>query len=383
MPRHKRKYKIIDLFAGAGGLSLGASRAGFNVAAAIEWDIYASETHSINFPKTIHIKEDIMGLTGKQILRLSKLKGDELIGVIGGPPCQGFSSIGHGDVADNRNQLFIKFFDLVNEMQPLFFLAENVPGILNKKFSGIREEAFKKLQNYTILPAMEIHANEFGAPTTRTRIFFFGFRQTDSIKEITSDDFMNAKVSMTLRTNVNNALEGLPDHIVYKKNSSGIRKLKDEYIIKPENQNEYFYSRVVGLIPSKIGCPTYIAKFNKKHTVNGCLPTKHSDIVRNRYKCLAYGQQDKISKSVRLDPNGYCPTLRAGTGPDKGSYQAVRPIHFKHPRVITPREAARLQGFPDWFYLPNTIWHSFRQIGNSVSPIVAERILSVIYQKLT
>ena len=117
--------------------------------------------------------------------------------------------------------------------------------------------------------------------------------------------------------------------------------------------------------------------------VNGVYPTKHTDAVKERYKELAHGQQDQISKSKRLDPDGFCPTLRAGTGPEKGSYQAVRPIHYEYARVITPREAARLQGFPDWYKLPDTIWHAFRQIGNSVSPIAAERVLSAIYQRLT
>ncbi|MFX7922723.1 DNA cytosine methyltransferase, partial [Acinetobacter baumannii] len=71
---------------------------------------------------------------------------------------------------------------------------------------------------------------------------------------------------------------------------------------------------------------------------------------------------------MKLDKLGFCPTLRAGTGPERGSYQAVRPIHPTSPRVITPREASRLQGFPDWFQFHPTKWHSFRQIGNSVSP---------------
>jgi len=80
--------------------------------------------------------------------------------------------------------------------------------------------------------------------------------------------------------------------------------------------------------------------------------------------------------------NGFCPTLRAGTGPEKGSYQAVRPLHPTENRVITPREAARLQGFPDWFQFSPTKWHSFRQIGNSVSPILSERIFAVIRKAL-
>ena len=137
------------------------------------------------------------------------------------------------------------------------------------------------------------------------------------------------------------------------------------------------------LIPDNVGNAAYIRKYRNKHLVNGCVPTKHTVAVRTRFSRLQFNERDRVSKAKRLDPNGYCPTLRAGTGPEKGSYQAVRPIHYRYNRVITPREAARLQGFPDWFELPETIWHSFRQIGNSVSPIVAEQILSVIYQKLT
>lgn len=94
-----------------------------------------------------------------------------------------------------------------------------------------------------------------------------------------------------------------------------------------------------------------------QHQVNGFLPTQHSQTVKDRYAKLEYGKQDRVSKSTRLNPDSFCPTLRAGTGPDKGSFQAVRPIHYEHARVITPREAARLQGFPDWYKLPNTIFN--------------------------
>lgn len=114
--------------------------------------------------------------------------------------------------------------------------------------------------------------------------------------------------------------------------------------------------------------------------VSGFLGTIHTDEIINRYKKLSFGETDKISRSQRLNPNGFCPTLRAGTGSDKGSYQAVRPIHPTQARVITPREAARLQGFPDWFRFHPTKWHSFRQIGNSVSPLVAEAMLLPLYK---
>ena len=117
--------------------------------------------------------------------------------------------------------------------------------------------------------------------------------------------------------------------------------------------------------------------------VSGCLGTRHSEKVTRRYKNLKHGGRDKISKTSRLDPKGFCPTLRAGTGKDRGSFQAVRPIHPSEDRVITPREAARLQGFPDWFRFDSTKWHSFRQIGNSVSPILAESILTKIYKAMS
>lgn len=375
---------VIDLFAGAGGLSLGAARAGFNIVSAVELDPHALATHSINFPHVRHIKEDIARLKGKDLLRLSEIKANDLFGLIGGPPCQGFSNIGHGDVHDIRNQLFIKFFELVKELQPAFFVAENVPGIMNSKYNSIRKAAFDNLENYYVLEPLKINASEYGAPTTRTRIFFIGYRQDFKSNLLSVEDIESMKIPKNLMTNVRQALEGIPCKIKYTQNAKGIKKLDDTYfnLQTAHIQSNFFYDRVVGKIPSGVGNIKYIERYKRSHLVNGCFPTKHSKDVKARYSKLKYGEQDKISKSTRLNPDNFCPTLRAGTGPEKGSYQAVRPIHFDHPRVITPREAARLQGFPDWFILPDTIWHSFRQIGNSVSPIAAEQVLRTIYQKL-
>lgn len=127
---------VIDLFAGAGGLSLGAARAGFDVCAAVEIDPHAITSHRTNFPNTVHIQRNIMSLTGANIIAEANIRQQDLIGIIGGPPCQGFSSIGQGDVDDIRNRLFVKFFELVEDLHPLFFVAENVPGIMNCKYDG-------------------------------------------------------------------------------------------------------------------------------------------------------------------------------------------------------------------------------------------------------
>lgn len=375
---------VIDLFSGAGGLSLGASRAGFTVGAAVDIDSHAMKTHRDNFPRTCHIQEDITCLTGQAILQKSRLKSKDLVGVIGGPPCQGFSSIGHGDVNDMRNKLFIKFFEIVSDLHPLFFVAENVPGIMKEKYNAIREEAFSLVSDYTLLPPILVNASEYGAPTTRTRYFFIGFRNCNSIQPFDVSDIERHKVPISDRTTVRQALEGLQADIRYTSTFKSFKPLSVNYANNNiHTQSNFYYERTTSCIPDNIGNSEYVHKYLTDHIVNGCIPTNHTKKVRIRFSKLKYNERDKVSKSKRLDPEGYCPTLRAGTGPDKGSYQAVRPIHFAYNRVITPREAARLQGFPDWFKIPDTIWHSFRQIGNSVSPIAAEQILSVIYQKLT
>ena len=147
----------------------------------------------------------------------------------------------------------------------------------------------------------------------------------------------------------------------------------------PDNS---FTDRIVNGIPKGVGNPEAIRRYQDDSIVSGCLGTRHTAEVAARYARLKPGQKDKTSKSVRLKADGLCPTLRAGTDAERGSYQAVRPIHPTAPRVITPREAARLQGFPDWFQFAPTKRHSFRQIGNSVSPFVAEAVLKVIHTKV-
>jgi DNA (cytosine-5)-methyltransferase 1 len=139
-----------------------------------------------------------------------------------------------------------------------------------------------------------------------------------------------------------------------------------------------FFKSASGRIPLGVGDANAIDAYVKSAAVTGCVGTLHSTDLIDRYAALGYGQMDRKTKSVKLDPNGYCPTLRAGTGSERGSFQAVRPIHYLRPRVITPREAARLQGFPDWFQFDKTKWHSFRQIGNSVSPLVSEFVMKKV-----
>ena len=368
------KPKVIDLFAGGGGFSLGAARAGFDVAASVEIDPFANETHQRNFPNSVHIGLDIALLTGKKLLQMAGLEAGELTGLIGGPPCQGFSTIGKRDPNDTRNSLFAHFMRLVKETNPAFFVAENVPGILSANNEHVYKTALKLLpKKYVVLKPTKVCAADFGAPTIRTRVFFVGY-------DLSRIDVLNESIFETkrmVRTCVQEALRGLPVKIKPSWQSEG-----DSWRKVDDLSKSYFASRAQGLIPDGVGDQFAIDAFKEAKYVSGCFGTVHAPDVATRYDQLKPGQQDNTSKSVRLKQDGFCPTLRAGTGSDKGSYQAVRPIHPTQARVITPREAARLQGFPDWFLLHTTKWHSFRQLGNSVSPIVAEAVLRKIFTRL-
>jgi DNA (cytosine-5)-methyltransferase 1 len=372
-PLNLKRPNVIDLFAGVGGLSLGACRAGFHLSLAVEMENHAMQGHQLNFPSVTHLKEDVSQLTGKVLLDKSGMRLGQLDGLIGGPPCQGFSVMGERSEEDPRNALFTKFFSLVAETGPKFFMAENVPGILESRYDSLRADAFALLpNNYVIIPPMRIKASDYGASTVRERVFFIGYLR-DEVAQLCQEDFTPQNIITP--PNVGEALAGLPTDI-----SPNWLTEADSWRAITISEDAQF--READNIPYGVGNAEAVRRYKNEQVVSGCFGTRHSPEIAKRYGQLKPKQKDVISKAVRLDAKGLCPTLRAGTGPDKGSYQAVRPIHPTENRVITPREAARLQGFPDWFRFAPSKWHSFRQIGNSVSPIVAKAIFDTIRTRL-
>lgn len=369
------KLEIVDLFCGAGGLSLGAARSGFSLAAGVELDRHAHQTHALNFPSSKHLQLDVGKLSGSQLLAAAGVPAGALGGLIGGPPCQGFSSIGRKDPNDARNDLFGHFMRLVAETLPAFFLAENVPGILLQKNAVALKKALRNVPaHYHMLAPLEVDASLYGAPTNRTRVFFIGV-DGRRLPPLQAQAF--APTANVRSVCVKDALAGLGLEV-------DPNPPPDQHVWTPVGALPAgtFYTRVQNRIPKGVGNLATITRYKTAREVSGHIGTLHAPEIAARYGALAPGAKDGVSRSVRLKNDGFCHTLRAGTGPEKGSYQAVRPIHPTEPRVITPREAARLQGFPDWFLLPPTKWHSFRQIGNSVSPLVAEAVLTVLYRHL-
>jgi len=354
----------VDLFCGCGGMSLGAARAGFRLVGAIDFDERALASHKRNFPHSAHYGADLTGMSGSAVLEGLKILTVDVL--VGGPPCQGFSTMGKRDPADERNLLLTDFLRIVKEVGPSAFVLENVPALLHRRYRKLLDSALRPLKSaYDILDPHLLKATEVGVPTLRTRMFVVGFRK--SVTTSVTDFWKMAE--MPNPPVVREALDGLPADVTSNWTASrgGVRKVRI-------SRQGAFFEAASARIPTDLGDPAAVELLSR-NLVTGCIGTLHSDELIRRYAGLQYGESDEKTKSVKLDPKGYCPTLRAGTGPDRGSFQAVRPIHYMRPRVITPREAARLQGFPDWYQFDQTKWHSFRQIGNSVSPLVAEFVL--------
>jgi DNA (cytosine-5)-methyltransferase 1 len=364
---------ILDLFCGASGFGLGAELAGFNLKVAVDIDAHVTASHLTNFPNCALKLADLSRVSLGELTANSPLEGERITGIIGGPPCQGFSHMGKRDENDPRNELVGAFFRLVMEGRPKFFVMENVPGILTGGFRSVLDDAIASLNGtYEILGPMLLNAADYGAPTNRKRVVVIGYDRNE-FQPITAQNIHDARCQ---RVSVEEALRDLPEP------ENAVEGLDGHHWADyPETLELSAYARLMRMPPSVDHSTDFVRAMWLRGVASGLKPTAHTAAVVNRFAALLPGGLDLPSKSRRLNPAGQCVTLRAGTASDKGSFQALRPIHPYANRMITVREAARLQGFPDWFQFHETIWHSFRMIGNSVSPIFAKAILQVIAEK--
>jgi DNA (cytosine-5)-methyltransferase 1 len=346
--------KLVELFCGTGGFSRGAHAAGFEVAAAYDIDPTLTSSFPTNFPNTKLFLRDVGKLTGPQI---KADIGQDAFGLFGGPPCQGFSDIGLRKATDPRRQLLGHFFRIAAELQPAFFIMENVRGLAYTDALPVLEAALEIVApDYAIAGPKILNAADFGAATNRHRMFVVGIR-----KDLErSFDWEALESFKKPAATVADALADLEGAVALKPGA---------------DLGEFDRWRIV-----RRGAPRAYVKplRSADREFTGNQITTHTAPVVARFARVRPGEMDKVGRHPRLDPLGQCPTLRAGTGVDRGSFQSVRPIHPTQNRVITVREAARLQGFPDWHLFHPTIWHSFRMIGNSVSPIMSEAIFLAV-----
>ena len=387
MPSNRKKRPIaVDLFAGAGGMTLGFEQAGFDVLASVEIDPVHCATHQFNFPMCSILCQDVADLRGSEIRKKSAIGGREIDVVISGSPCQGFSMMGKRDVDDPRNSLIFHFQRLVLELKPKFFVMENVPGIasgehkelLNILISSFLEAGYKVEENYQVLNAVN-----YGVPQARKRLFLIGCKNDYELPKYPQPTTILPKIKVPKR---------------YKKvNLPAVPTVWDAIGDLPEVEN---YSELLhrDCVIAEYGkCSTYASimrgidgldddySYDREYDrqILSCsLRTKHSLECMERFHAAKHGEKEPISRFYKLHPEGVCNTLRAGTDRARGAYTSPRPIHPIAPRCITVREAARLHSYPDWFRFHVTKWHGFRQVGNSVPPrlakVVAAQIISAL-----
>ncbi len=359
----------IDLFAGAGGLSLGFEQAGFDVAAAVEIDPIHCATHEYNFPRTKTICASVVDLTGAAIRELAGLKEREIDVVFGGAPCQGFSMIGKRALDDNRNQLVFHYVRLVRELQPKYCVFENVKGLtlgkhaqfLSELVEALGEAGYKVLMPYKVL-----NAANFGVPQSRERLFLMAARIDQAMPEYAQ--------ALDTRVTVRNAIADLPD-------ADSFSQLEDSDSVEVNWETDSEYAlRLRGM--SRDDLDFSHKRVFDPHVLTCSLITSHTEKSKARFRDTAPGKTESISRFLRLDPEGVCNTLRAGTDSARGAHTSPRPIHPVYARVLTVREAARLHSYPDWFRLHATKWHGFRQIGNSVPPLLARAVAASVMKAL-
>jgi len=306
-------YNFLDLFCGAGGFTQGLVQAGFNPIASVEISAIASATHRRNFPNCHHFCGDIQNFHPQTWL--ADVGSPTIHLVVGGPPCQGFSVAGKRDPDDPRNQLFQEFIRIVSQALPWYVVMENVPGILTLKKGKVKETILAEFAaiGYPHVSVAILEAAAYGVPQIRPRVIFIANRLR--------------------RKNPYPQPQLLPEQ--YNSIESAIADLPP-YTPMPEINHEWtrhspeYTERIAQVPPGGSLYETYVDAFKRQY------PGKPSMTVKENH---------------------------GGTH-----------IHPYLNRVISAREMARLQTFPDSFIFEGTMKKAMWQIGNAVPPRLAECI---------
>jgi len=336
------KYKIVDLFSGAGGFQIGFERAGFEVVLSTDFDEDCEKVHKLNRPDVPFLRADIHDIDEATI--------DKYVGkdcnidvLIGGPPCQGFSTIGKRissdpkkrKAADPRNTLFREYIRILNYLKPKFFVMENVEGLLTRDKGRIFKEIKKTFAetgydfNYVIL-----NAADYGVPQIRNRVFFYGNRV--GVKMEPPKPTYGEETGKPYKT-VGEAIGDLADkdddpsinHVALKHGEINLRR----YALIPEG----------GRLPE-----------------DNLPPELYRKNFGNTFKRL---HRDRPSLTMVPGHNAF-------------------PIHPWLNRSLTVREAARIQTFPDTYIFAGPRQKQCMQVGNAVPPVLAEVWANYIREEL-
>ncbi len=349
---------VIDLFAGCGGLSLGFMKDGYTIRKAVEFDPSIANTYQQNHPEVEVIVDDIKNIDHSGIFK----RGDADV-IIGGPPCQGFSMAGarirQGFIDDPRNYLFKHYFNVVKTVRPKVFIMENVKGMLTMQGGGIFNEITRTFSNPELLEGHPynlyhrvVRAVEFGVPQKRERLIIIGTL------------YENIDFEGLWETTINQIKQDMPsffDTVTVRDAIGNMAETTDDgFIENPVPDSEYarYLSADVDTLAN--------------HT-----KTHHSELAIDRMRRVDNGENFTVLEEQinsvhsgsygRLCWDEQAPTITTRFDTPAGG----RFIHPDENRTLTPREAARIQSFPDDFVFYGNKTSICKQIGNAVPPKIS------------
>lgn len=397
-----RKLNVLDLFAGAGGLSLGFHLTGkFSICGSIDNWKPACDTFAFNHPETSpdaivcsDIKQDQKTKKFLEYCDLWTQNGDVDV-IVGGPPCQGMSLAGKRISDDPRNQLFKTFVKTVGILRPKVMVMENVPGLLSIDDGKLNEAIMKSFQDigYNRIsnhPPSILKAETYGVPQIRRRLFYVAFREDFNYRDfewpprqthfewklsskqtaVNRDLFGDESSNLYKTVSVSDAISDLP----HLKAGEGEEEMEYPIVEKNSLSDFQLYVRDWSMCPDGKRIPTlynHVAPKNTSDLIEMIKETKPGESVDPNYA---------DSKKWHPDRPGF--TVKAlGAGGGSTNRRAFH-FHPKSPRGSTVRENARIQSFPDWYRFMGPKTHQMTQVGNAVPPLLAYKIAIEIYKSI-
>lgn len=338
-------YKTIDLFCGAGGFSLGFEKAGFETVLAIDKWEDAINTFNFNRNHKVGRNLDIHDLSSDELRRF--IKENNITGIIGGPPCQGFSMVGTRNESDERNSLYLEYVRFVEVVRPKFFILENVKGLLTLKKGYFKKDILSRFSElgYTVNYKL-LKASYYGVPQNRERVFFVGLR-----KDVFKDrEFVFPTGSAENAVSTYEALSDLPSLDAGENN--------EVYRTLPQND----YQKLLRGVNQKILNNDVTNHTEQTKQIISMVPDGGTikDIPEEYYSIRNYNSAFK-----RM--NSQLPSTTIDCG--HRNY-----FHYKENRVPTVRESARIQSFYDNYFFTGSKTSQYTQVGNAVPPLLAEKI---------
>lgn len=352
-PATKRKITAVDLFSGAGGFSLGARNAGVEIAGALELNKTAADTYTANIKRsdggTIPlICKSIMDVTPQQAMLEWDIDAEVCDIVIGGPPCQGFSThrIADKGVDDPRNELLCRYFDYVKIIRPRVFIVENVPGLLWPRHASYLKRFYEmaSASNYHVKEPVIINARDYGVPQNRKRVFLLGIDKNRplDIEWPPAPTHINPEL---LEEESDGLKAWVPSSVVFR--PTVVSDPNNIHMKHGEQLKAQFENT-----PKNGGSRSQSGRILKCHVDH----SGHRDV---------YG---------RIDPSKPAPTMTtACINPSKGRF-----VHPTADHGITLRQAARIQTFPDSFIFSGGLMAGGAQIGNAVPVLLAKVLIESI-----